>query len=173
MANGDITHTDVEGLIQNFNATSQSNPTDTEVDAFCSFINIEVNLALEAAGFSLDLTHANNISWAKMTKLFGAGAMTLDAIYSLVDAESERAQRWWETYERRLQQLKDDPGILDDSDLDTDAEPQFGPTLVGWNTSDGRKRHLLFRERAIVQQGDDEDGAALIDAGVFSRTRRV
>lgn len=174
MANGDVTHADVEKMIGGTAFTSQSNPlTDTEVDSFCDFINNDVNLALQAAGFTLNLTHANNISWAQMTKQFGASAVTLDAIYALSDAESDRAQRWWEIYEKRLQQLKDDPGILNDSDLDTDADPQFAPTLVGYYGSDGRKRHLLFRERAAVQQGDDEEGADLIRDSVFARTRRV
>ena len=173
MANGDVDHADVEGMIQGFDGTSQGGPSDTQVDAFCAFINNDVDLALQAAGFALNLTHASNISWAQMTKLFGASAMALDAIYALSGAESERAQSWWDIFERRLQQLIDNPGMLDDSDLDSSADPQFAPTLVGYSGTDGRKRHLLYRERAAVQQGDDEEGANYISDSVFSRTRRV
>jgi len=171
VANGDVTHADVEGLIQDITFSATSNPTETEVDAFCDFVNNDVNSQLQASGFALDLAVARNITWAQFTKLLGAGAVTLDAIYALREAESARAERWWGQCEKRLDHLKRSGGdFLDAADRDTSAEPQYTPVLVGYSD---KRRHLLFRERAAVQQYDDERGLAATSAAWKGRMRRV
>jgi hypothetical protein len=173
MANGDVDHTDIDTMIQGFEATSTSEPSDTEVDEYCDFINAEVNLALTAAGFVLNLTNADNIAWAEMTKRFGAGSLTLDFIYTLTGNESDRAQRWWDTYERRIQRLLENPNLLDDADKDTDPRVNYAPVLVGYYGVDGRRRHLKFRERAAVQQRVDEVGIERMASADRARIRRV
>ena len=153
MANGDVSHADVEGFIQDMTFSSTSNPTDTEVDEYCDWINNDVNAYLEESGFELNLAVTRNITWAKFTKMLGASAMALDAMFALHEAESPRAVRWWADYNKRIDHLRATGGrMLDNEDRDNSSEPQYAPTLIGFQD---RRRNNLFRERAAVQQFDD------------------
>jgi len=171
MANGDVNHTNIEEFIQDVSWSSTSNPTEAEVETLCNYINNEVDSELVAAGFALDLAVTRNITWAEFTKLIGASALVLDAMYAVMDAESERAARWWAQYNSRLERLRDSGGnILDADDLDSSADPQYAPTLIGFND---RRRHLPFRERAIVQQWDDAQGLRATRASWKQHLRKV
>tara|TARA_Y100000310_G_scaffold291990_1_gene320365 strand:- start:2262 stop:2777 length:516 start_codon:yes stop_codon:yes gene_type:complete len=155
MANGDVSHADVEGFIQEITFSSTTNPTDAEVDTYCDWINNEVDAYLEESGFELNLAVTRNITWAQFTKMLGSSAFTLDAMFALHDAESPRANRWWDLYNKRIDHLRSTGGrLLDNSDRDNSSEPQYVPTLVGFQD---RRRNNLFRERAAVQHFDDAD----------------
>lgn len=171
MANGDITHADVEGFInlgRDFPSTS-TNPgvmIESEADSICTEISAEVNLALNRLGFSLPLANTNNISWARNTKLFGASAIILDGLLGQDTEEGNtRASRYWERYMARLSQLIESGGdILDGSDKQTDPRPSTMPRGVGDASGETEKRYLRFPQRAAADQYTDEANVRSIGA---------
>lgn len=168
MANGDITHADVEGFIKlgrAFPTTSETGMTATEADGICTEINSEVNLALNRLGFVNPLTNADNINWAKNTKLFGASSLILDGMLAQDTEEGNtRAKRYWDRYLARLTQLVNSGGdILDGSDKQANPRPTNTPLLVGDGTSDGDKRNLRFPQRAAADEFTDK--RAVRDSG--------
>jgi len=171
MANGDITHADVEGFInlgRDFPTTS-TNPgvmTEAEADSICTEISSEVNLALNRLGFGLPLSNSDNINWARNTKLFGASAIILDGLLGQDTEEGNtRAQRYWDRYIARLTQLMESGGdILDGSDKQTDPRPSTMPRGVGDASGDWKKRYLRFPQRAAADQFTDEREVGKISA---------
>lgn len=169
MANGDIQHADVEGFIKlgyKFPATSNTAMTEAEADSICDEINSEVNLALKQLAFSLPLGNADNINWARNTKLFGASSIILDGILGADTEEGNtRADRYWDRYLARIAQLFDSGGSnLEDSDRQSDPRPNTQPILYGKTTSDGEKRSLRFPQRAAADQYDDEEATRNVGA---------
>jgi hypothetical protein len=174
MANGDITHADVEGFIKlgyKFPASSNTAMTEAEADSICDEINSEVNLALKRLGFSLPLGDADNINWTRATKLFGASSIILDGILgSDTEEGNTRATRYWDRFLARLSQLIDTGGaILEDSDRQTDPRPNNQPILYGKSDSEGEKRFLRFPQRAAADHYDNEE--SILDVGASWRTR--
>jgi hypothetical protein len=164
VANGDITHADVEEFIKlgrDFPATS-TNPgvmLESEADGICEEISSEVNLWLKRLGFGLPLSNSDNINWARNTKLFGASSLILDGIMAQdSDEGNTRAGRYWTRYLARMNSLYDSGGdILDPGDKQTDPRPQNTPYLAGEASEDGQKRYLRWAQRAAADQYTDEE----------------
>lgn len=170
MANGDITHEDVEEFIilgRPFPAASATGMDEKSADSICDEINAEVNLALWRLGFSNPLASADNINWAKNTKKFGASSLILDGMLAQDTEEGNtRARRYWDRYLARLTQLINSGGdILDGTDKQTDPRPTNTPLLVGDGTGDGDKRYLRFPQRAAADQFTDEKATRESGAG--------
>jgi hypothetical protein len=174
MANGDIQHADVEGFIvlgRPLPTTSNTGMTEAEADGICDEINAEVNLVLKRLGFGLPLGVAENILWAKGTKLFGASSLILDGMLAQdVEEGNTRAGRYWDRYLARINQLIDSNGdILDPDDISTDDPiASTSPRLVGDTSSEGQKRFLRFPQRAAADQSTDEQ--AIRDSGASWRS---
>jgi len=177
--NGDITHTDLEAFI----ALGSPIPIDATTtldedaaDAICDSINGEVNLLLDRLGISTPVSASsspNSCEWLKLTKQLGATSLYLDGLTAQnSEDENERANRYWERYTARLQELWSSGGeILADADTVTDPAPSRVPVVVSASTSASRKRHLRFPQRAAADQYDDELAISRTGAGWRSAIR--
>ena len=168
MANGDVTHAEVEGFLQfgnPFPSSSNSTMTETEADSRCSEVNAEVNLALKRLGFSLPIADTDSLTWLQMTKTLGASAYILDGLMAQdTQQDNTRAQRLWTMYERRLSQLLESGGEIIQADRTVDPMPSNVPIIVGEWDANMRKRFLRFPQRAAADQYDDETATRDTDA---------
>lgn len=168
MANGDVTHTDVEGFLQlgyPLPETSNTTMTAGEADALCNEVNSEVNLWLKRLGFALPITDADSLTWLQFTKTLGASAYILEGLMAQdVEQDNTRATRLWDQYEKRLQVLRDTGGEILDAARQTSPRPCNVPILVGEYDDAQRKRFLRFPQRAAADQYDDEAEIADTDA---------
>ncbi|MBD3260294.1 MAG: hypothetical protein GF334_01230 [Candidatus Altiarchaeales archaeon] len=152
--NGDITHVDIEELLElgsEFPTTSSSTLTESDVDALCDSINREVNLVLRNLGLALPITDADSVAWLKLTKQFGAGSIVLDGLSSqATEEENTRADRWWNRYQERLDQLINSGGDVLETPTETDPRPNTVPVVFGEWDDERRKRFLRFPQRAAA-----------------------
>lgn len=160
MANGDVTHAEIEAFLKvgaPFPSSSSTTLTETEADALCGEVNAEVNLALKQLGFSLPISDTDSLTWLKLTKTLGSAAYILDGLMAQdTQEDNTRAQRLWTMYERRLSKLFESGGEVIQADRQADPRPTNVPIAVGEWEDQQRKRFLRFPQRAAADQYDDE-----------------
>jgi hypothetical protein len=154
MANGDITHADIEKFIEfgaAFPESSDTTLTESDVDSICDGINAEVNLVLKRLGFELPSADPDSIQWLSQTKLFGATSLTLDGLAAQnTEEENQRAERYWEKYQQRIQELIESGGDVIDAPKEDDPHPSNVPVVTGEFDNELMKRHLRFPQRAAA-----------------------
>lgn len=163
--NGNITVTEIESFLEfgaSFPESSDTTLTQTDVNNICDGINAEVNLILDRLGFELPVTATNSVEWLELTKKFGAGSLVIDGLGAQSsEEENTRAQRYWDRYMERIQDLINSGGaILADAVLQDDPRPSMVPVVYGQRVGARRKRYLRFPQRAAADQYDDEAAIA-------------
>jgi len=163
--NGNITVTEIESFIEfgaSFPESSDTTLTQSDVNDICDGINAEVNLILSRLGFEMPVTAANSVEWLELTKKFGAGSLVIDGLGGQSsEEENTRADRYWNRYMERIQELLNSGGaILDDAELQTDPLPSRVPVAYSERLSRSRKRRLRFPQRAAADQYEDESAVA-------------
>lgn len=107
--NGDITAAEVAQTI-NFGPLTEE--STAKIDTICDNINGEVNLYLDQVGHAI-LTNPKAISWAALTKKFGAASLAIEMFAGAnTDEENSRAQRLWDRYQDRLRELLSTGGAI-------------------------------------------------------------
>ncbi len=165
MANGDITNTDVQNFVDLGAALSVDKASD--VDEICVGINADVNLILVRLGFRMPISDTDSLGWLTLTKKLGATALSLDLLMAQ-DSEEEntRAERYWEKYQLRIQELLESGGdVLAGAEMQADPRPNNAPVLVGELDASQRKRFLRFPQRAAADNYDNDIAIARTRAG--------
>lgn len=142
--NGDITSDDVVSSIE-FGPVSED--AHVKIDEICATINGEVNMYLARVGFA-ELTDDRAIAWAKLTKSFGAISLTIEMFAGQdTDEENSRAQRLWDRYQNRLNELLSSNGMIL-SELGGATVINRLPTVPSGVR--GRQRKLRFPQAAAA-----------------------
>lgn len=164
MANGDITHEDLEIFLQisPFPAVSNSALTEDDIDEVAGEINAEVNLVLKRLGFALPITEDNSLKWLALTKKIGLAAWYLDnSMAQDVEEGNTRAQRYYDRYMARISSLVSSGGDLLDAPLATDDE---GATINkapiagsgGLASVQAVRTHLAFTQYMYNMKGEND-----------------
>lgn len=156
MANGDIDFTNIEEMVDFGDPLTEENRQ--RCNEICDHINAEVNLVLKRLGFNLPIASADSNQWLELTKKFGATSLVLDMLGAQnTEEENTRAQRFWDRYLMKLEELYSSGGALLDEDVSgADTVPSRVPILAGEYGDEQMKRYLRFPQRAAADQFTDE-----------------
>lgn len=154
MANGDISHEDIEQFIEIGTLdTTQANA----VDQICNGINSDVNLVLRRLGISLPVTDNDSLEWLELTKKLGAASLSVDYLMGQ-DSEEEntRSQRYWDKYLARIRELIESGGDILEADFQTDPRPLNVPVSVFDSQASLEKKSMRFPQRAAAEHYEDD-----------------
>lgn len=119
---------DVEGLIQGVEFSSDSEPTQAEVEGFITMVEAEVNGNLSTLGVIVPIdedTSPESFEIIKFISLQAALALTLGAMVSIhTDAETTREEAAWRRYNSWMNALMKNGAMqLTDATRDTTDVP--------------------------------------------------
>jgi len=154
-----IVVTDVESLIGDVDFTDTTTPTTTEVTQFITWVEGKVNALLYQLGFTVPVTATESKKLIEATVLWGAGALTLEAMSAMGGGEQEntRLDRWWKFYEGGLGDILNSGGeVLYDAGRATSPRINMLPTIFGDERSETVDHKLTFRQLAAKRQYENE-----------------
>lgn len=105
------TYSDVQAKLQNITLTDSSNPTTTEVTAFCTQVTEWMNARFRVVGIDTPITDSNLLD---LVKPIAANGVTAEVLRS-VEMESESAAVFQDLYERALEKIEQNPSILQEN----------------------------------------------------------
>lgn len=92
-----------------------SDPTDTEVEAIITSIDTEMDRRFAAVGITVPITDSDLLTIVKRVSVYG----TLAEVFRAKEMESDRAAEYQELFDKRMEDIRKMPGILQTGTTDT------------------------------------------------------
>jgi hypothetical protein len=113
---------DIQAKIQYTVFSATTNPTDTQVTAFCDDITQDMDEKFQTVGIAVPITDADKLKLLKRIACFGV----LAEFYRSVDEMTEKAKMYQDLYDKAIKNILNNPDILSAT-----SEVTNNPTWTG------------------------------------------
>lgn len=114
--------TDVQKKVQNTTFTLTTQPSTTQIDAFCEEISDEMDVRMQACSVTIPVVNPDKLEYLRLIATHGVLAI----VYRTISVETDKSGEYQRLYDKALEAICKNPSIINGQ-----AAQHNGPTRTG------------------------------------------